>query len=135
MNICITSQGVSLDSPVDLRFGRSVNFIFIDTETFKYESIENPYAQASGGAGIQAGQLTAVARWLTKERGVGPVTVVACGPRAGAAALTAAALETRAIAGVEVHGGLESLKSVIEKNWSVEQAQAWVWAPRWEATM
>ena len=55
--ICITSQGDSLDSQVDPRFGRCQYFIIADTETLEFEAIQNPNIDAMGGAGIQSGQL------------------------------------------------------------------------------
>jgi hypothetical protein len=70
--------------------------------------------------GIQAGQLAAVARWAQEEHKE-PVSVVAVGPRVSVVALVAAALEEKAISGVELHGALGSLKEVIEKNRSVDQ--------------
>jgi hypothetical protein len=70
--------------------------------------------------GIQASQLTATARWCM-ERKTEPVTIVARGPRTSLIALTAAALEPEAIAGVERHESLTSLKEVIEKNWAVNE--------------
>jgi Uncharacterized conserved protein len=57
MKICITSEGKTLDSKVDPRFGRCQNFIFFETDTGKFEAQENPSAQFQGGAGIQSGQL------------------------------------------------------------------------------
>jgi len=57
MKICITSEGKTLDSKVDLRFGRCQNFIFFDTDTGNFEAQENASAQFQGGAGIQSGQL------------------------------------------------------------------------------
>jgi dienelactone hydrolase len=64
--------------------------------------------------GVQAGQIMALAR-LTKEyRGDGPVKLVAVGPRSSTIALTAAALE-EAIAEVELHDPLGSLKEPIEQ--------------------
>lgn len=55
--ICITSDGKTLDSQVDPRFGRCQNFIFFDTETGHFEALENANAQFQGGAGIQSAQL------------------------------------------------------------------------------
>lgn len=57
MKICITSEGKTLDSMVDPRFGRCQNFIFFDTDTEKFEAQENANAQFQGGAGIQSAQL------------------------------------------------------------------------------
>ena len=57
MKICITSDGKTLDSKVDPRFGRCQNFIFFDTDTEKFEAQENANSQFQGGAGIQSGQL------------------------------------------------------------------------------
>ena len=69
--------------------------------------------------GIQAGQVAAIARWAAARQGVGPVTVVAVGPRSSTFALVAAALETKAIQRVELRGALGSLKEVIEQNAAV----------------
>ncbi|MBN1422096.1 MAG: hypothetical protein JXP34_25205, partial [Planctomycetes bacterium] len=71
--------------------------------------------------GIQASQIAAIARWLASERGADPVTVIAEGPRTGLIALVAAALEDKAIAGVETRGALGSLREVIEKDWTVDE--------------
>jgi predicted Fe-Mo cluster-binding NifX family protein len=57
MKICITSEGKTLDSKVDPRFGRCQNFIFFDTDTDTFEVEENVHSQFQGGAGIQSGQL------------------------------------------------------------------------------
>ena len=57
MKICITSEGNTLDSPIDPRFGRCKKFIIIDTENGKLEAVENTGINQSGGAGIQAAQL------------------------------------------------------------------------------
>jgi hypothetical protein len=70
--------------------------------------------------GIQASELAAVARWGAERHG-GPVQVVATGPAAGMLALVAGALETKAIAGLELHGSFGSLKEVIEQNLPVEK--------------
>jgi predicted Fe-Mo cluster-binding NifX family protein len=57
MKICITSQGSTLDAPVEERFGRAPYFMIIDTETGSSEAIENPFAGATGGVGPKAAQL------------------------------------------------------------------------------
>jgi len=56
MRICITSEGKTLESQVDPRFGRCQNFIFVDTDTGLFEAQENGNAQFQGGAGIQSAQ-------------------------------------------------------------------------------
>jgi predicted Fe-Mo cluster-binding NifX family protein len=57
MKIAITSEGQSTDAAIDPRFGRCKYFLIMDTNTGKFEAVENSNAQNSGGAGIQAGQL------------------------------------------------------------------------------
>ena len=59
MRICVTSQGNTLQSQVDPRFGRCAYFILIETDTMEFEAIENTKAQVMGGAGVQSGQLMA----------------------------------------------------------------------------
>ena len=59
MKICITSQGKSLDSQVDPRFGRCQYFIVVDTETSEFEAVQNPNGDAMGGVGVQSGQWVA----------------------------------------------------------------------------
>lgn len=72
--------------------------------------------------GIQASQLAAIARWMQAERKISPVTICAIGPRSSVIALVAAALEPSDIGKLELHGCLDSLKSVIEQNWTVDKA-------------
>ena len=57
MKICITSQGSTLDAPVEERFGRAPFFIIADTETGSFEALENQFAGGSGGVGPKAAQL------------------------------------------------------------------------------
>jgi len=57
MKICITSQGNTLESQVDPRFGRCAYFIIVDPDTIDFEAIDNVSAGSAGGAGIQSGQL------------------------------------------------------------------------------
>ena len=51
MKIAISSHNGKFDSPFSARFGRCEYFIFIDTDTNDWTSIENPAASASSGAG------------------------------------------------------------------------------------
>ena len=57
MKICITSQGDTLQSQVDPRFGRCAYFIIHDTDTRKIEVIKNNNVQNMGGVGVQSGRL------------------------------------------------------------------------------
>ena len=71
--------------------------------------------------GIQASQLNAVAKWgrgLAKGQ---DVSVVGVGPRSCLIALTAAALDSRAIDALELHRPYASLKDVIRDNGSVQK--------------
>jgi len=57
MKICITSTGTNLEATLDSRFGRCQFFIIVETETLDFEVIPNANLEASGGAGVQSGQL------------------------------------------------------------------------------
>jgi dienelactone hydrolase len=71
--------------------------------------------------GIQASQLAAIARWSRAVYSGEPVSVIALGPRSSTIALVAAGLEEQAIASLEIHDPLGSLKEVIEQNWKFDQ--------------
>jgi len=71
--------------------------------------------------GVQAGQLGAVARWLKTRQPGKSLQIVARGRRATTAALVAAATEA-AIDRLSLDESLGSLKEVIEKNETVENA-------------
>jgi len=75
MKIAITSTGAKLEDKVDPRFGRCRYFILFDTDTNKFEAMENTGAQGMGGVGIQSGQIMA-------DKGVETVLTGSCGPNA-----------------------------------------------------
>jgi len=72
--------------------------------------------------GLQASQLTAVARHFVQDRNDPPIELVAHGPRSSLFALVAAALEPEAIGDVTLHRSLGSLREIIEQNMAVRQA-------------
>jgi predicted Fe-Mo cluster-binding NifX family protein len=57
MKIAVSSDGATLESNVDPRFGRCPYYIIYDTESNEFKSVENKSGQAAGGAGIQAAQM------------------------------------------------------------------------------
>ena len=71
--------------------------------------------------GIQAGQVAAVARWLSRERGLGPVEVATEGPRTGLIGLVAAALEPDVIGGLVQREAMTSLREIIRGDLTVMQ--------------
>lgn len=100
MKICVSSNGSSVDSNLDPRFGRTVYFIIADTETMESESIENAAAASGGGAGITSGQLMV-------DKGVAVVITGNVGPNA---------MNVLKAANIEVyHGTAASVKENIEK--------------------
>ncbi|WP_292522016.1 NifB/NifX family molybdenum-iron cluster-binding protein [Methanoculleus sp.] len=59
MIVSITARTTGTDAPVEQRFGRAPCFVFVDTETGKSESVENPLIDAAGGVGPRAVQMLA----------------------------------------------------------------------------
>ena len=97
--ICVTSEGNSLDSRVDPRFGRCRYFMIVDTGSLEFEAIQNPNRESMGGAGIQSGQLVAVKK-------VKAVVTGNVGPNA---------YQTLVAAGIDIYTGAEgSIKGAIE---------------------
>ncbi len=100
MNICVTSQGDSLEAQVDPRFGRCQYFIVVYAESFEFEAIKNPNVDARGGAGIQSGQFVA-------GKDVKAVLTGNVGPNA---------FQTLQAAGIEVISGVSgTIKQAVER--------------------
>lgn len=100
MKVAVTAQNGSLDSQVDPRFGRAAYFVVVDTDTMKFEVVDNKQnLQAASGAGIQAGQTVA-------ESKVEAILTGNCGPKAFA---------TLNAAGIKVYVGLSgTVKDAVE---------------------
>ena len=75
MKIAIASSGKSLSDQVDFRFGRCPYFLIVDTETEKFEVLDNNATQVFRGAGIAASQIIA-------NKGVKAVIASNFGPNA-----------------------------------------------------
>ena len=100
MKIAITSTGPKLEDKVDPRFGRCHYFILFDTESNKFEAIENTGAQGMVGVGIQSGQIMA-------DKGVETVLTGNCGPNA---------FQTLQAAGIKVITGVTgTVQEAIDK--------------------
>lgn len=100
MKIGISSTGKNLNSRVDSRFGRCEYFLIIDSDTMKFECINNEGLMVSGGAGIRAAENIA-------NKGVDIVITGNIGPNA---------FQTLSAAKIKVFTGAEGIiKDVIEK--------------------
>ncbi|MDD3374333.1 MAG: NifB/NifX family molybdenum-iron cluster-binding protein [Candidatus Omnitrophica bacterium] len=110
MKVCVTSQGVSLESAVDPRFGRAQYFLIVDTDSLEFEVLENANAAGTGGVGVLSGRLMA-------DKGVECVLTGNIGPNAS---------ETLNAAGIKFClGATGSVKEAVEKykegNFSITQ--------------
>lgn len=101
MKIAISSQGNTLESQVDQRFGRARWFIVIDTDTDAFDVISNEEGMnAIHGAGIQAAENIA-------RHDVNCVITGHCGPNA---------FRTLKAAGIKViTGAYGTISEILEK--------------------
>jgi predicted DNA-binding protein (UPF0251 family)/predicted Fe-Mo cluster-binding NifX family protein len=100
--IAVSSEGPTLDSPVDPRFGRAAGFVIIDPETMAFEYVDNGASQAmSQGAGIQTAE-------LMTQHDVGVVLTGYVGPKA---------FHSLAAVGIKIGQNLENLsvRAAVEK--------------------
>jgi predicted Fe-Mo cluster-binding NifX family protein len=56
MKIAITASEPEYEAKLEPRFGRCAYFLIVDTETKDWKPMQNPAAEAMGGAGPQAAQ-------------------------------------------------------------------------------
>jgi len=102
MKICITSQGSELSSQVDPRFGRAAIFLMVDSDTGKFEVVDNKQnLQAAQGAGIQAAQNVAGAKAKAVITGH-------CGPKA---------FSTLKAAGIDIFTGASGTVAQALESW------------------
>jgi len=102
--IAISSQGQTMDSQVDARFGRASFFLVVGEDGGEPVVLDNSQAQGQGhGAGIQAAQLVA-------SSGAGVVLTGVVGPKAWNA-LEAAGVEIVQGAGGAVSQALEDYRA------------------------
>jgi len=102
MKIAISSTGESLESEVDVRFGRCPYFLFVEIEDKKikkFKAIENEARKQGGGAGITAAEI------VGNEK-VEAVITVNIGPRA---------FDVLGQLGIEIYQGEGKIKEVIEQ--------------------
>lgn len=76
MIVAVTTNGSTLDAPLDARFGRSARFVVYDLERDTFTLLDNTQQlDAAQGAGIQSAQAVANA-------GAQAVITGHCGPKA-----------------------------------------------------
>jgi predicted Fe-Mo cluster-binding NifX family protein len=87
MKVAVTSQGKTLDSQLDPKFGRAAYILIVDTKTLEFEVFDNnENKNAFKGAGIQAAA-------MISDKGAEVLLTGFCGPKA---------FQTLAAAGVKV---------------------------------
>ena len=103
MKVAISSTGPDLEAEVEPRFGRCQYFVIVDSETKKFEVLDNQAAMTRGGAGIQAAQMVA-------NSGVAAVITGNLGPNA-ADTLAAAGVKTYLVVSGKINEVLQQYKA------------------------
>jgi len=101
MKIAISSTGKTIESEVDVRFGRCAYFLIIEIENKKVrnvKAIENTAKAQMGGAGITAGEIVA-------NEKVNAVITTNLGPRA---------FSVFGQFGIKVYSGQGKIKKVVQ---------------------
>jgi len=97
--LCVTSEGDSIDSAVDPRFGRCSYFMIVDADTLEFEAVKNPNTDGAGGVGIKSAQFIA-------DKGVSALITGNVGPNA---------FDTLNAAGVDIATGASgTVKDAVE---------------------
>jgi len=101
LKVAVTSQGKTLESKVDPRFGRAGWFVVIDTNTGDYKAVSNEQnLNANQGAGIQAAE-------QVSRQEVSALITGNCGPKA---------FRTLMAAGIKVYYGTDgTVAEVLEQ--------------------
>lgn len=102
MKIAVCSQGESLSSPVDARFGRCSHLVLIDSETGETQAFPNPSLSSSHGAAVATVQ-------FLSAKGVKAVLAQNVGPNAHSA-LVASGIAVYAPEGTTVGEALEGYR-------------------------
>ena len=101
MKVAISSTGKTLESEVDVRFGRCLYFLIVEIENKKIKNvkpIENTAKAQMGGAGISAGEIVA-------NEKVDAVITTNLGPRA---------FSVFGQFGIKVYQGQGKIKDVVQ---------------------
>jgi len=116
MKIAVSSSGNTLESNVDVRFGRAPYFLIVEDD--KVEVLENPNLEAGGGVGVQTSQLLA-------DKGVDAVIAGNFGPKAYQV-LAAAGIKVYCAENQLVREAIENVrKGLLEPAESANKSSHW----------
>jgi len=104
MKIAFATSGDTLDSPMDPRFGRAVNFLIYDEERKDVTVLSNANAAAAQGAGLKAAETIA-------QAGAKVLITRDCGPKALDALKRASITIYHAQAAASIKAALEAYQA------------------------